>query len=334
MRPAPAGAASASAGTDSRRTTTATDASTIAAPTHDPPRQLLVQDDRAERDRDDGIDVGVRRHLADRGVLQQPHVRGVADQRAEEDEVPPAEDRAGRPLGRLEVRCEQTDREQEEAARQHLERRRGERVLRHRQAAREIRADRPGDRGADDEGEPGRARSSSRLEEDRDADEADRDADQGAPGGPVAAGESQRHDEERHRRDHERGKSDRHLLLGDEEQGVRAGQQQADQRSGGQLGPRHAQRREAAPPRDPAGHERPGHEEPPGHGEQRRDRLTGELDPEVRRSPDDVDGPEGDPDLPAVAQALRSASSAPIARSSTPSSRGQVSGTCSTPNQP
>src|SRR6185503_12962116 len=60
----------------------------------DRPGQLFVQDDRTERDRDDRVHVRVRRDLPDRRVVQEPDVGGVADDRAEADEIEPTAYRA------------------------------------------------------------------------------------------------------------------------------------------------------------------------------------------------------------------------------------------------
>ena len=62
-----------------RRTTRATQASTSTAPAPIDPGQRLVQHDRAERDRHDRVHVRVRRDRAERRVVEQPDVRGVAD---------------------------------------------------------------------------------------------------------------------------------------------------------------------------------------------------------------------------------------------------------------
>ena len=56
----------------------------------------LVEDQPAERDRDDRVDVGVRRDLRDRRVLEQPRVAREGQQRAERDQVDEPEDRARR----------------------------------------------------------------------------------------------------------------------------------------------------------------------------------------------------------------------------------------------
>ena len=106
----------------------------------------LVQHDRAERDRDDRVHVRVRRDLAERRVVEQPDVGGVADDRAEGDEVEEAEDRASRELREVRMRGREPDRQQDEAAGEHLVRRRGERVGGQRQSAREERSRRPEER--------------------------------------------------------------------------------------------------------------------------------------------------------------------------------------------
>ena len=50
-------------------------------------RDALVEDQPAERDRDDRVDVGVGGDLRDRRVLEQPRVAREGQQRAERDQV-------------------------------------------------------------------------------------------------------------------------------------------------------------------------------------------------------------------------------------------------------
>ena len=75
-----------------------------------------------------------------------------------------------------------------------------------------------------------------------------------------------------------------------------------------------AEQRRTRPSARPASRKRtPGREE-------RRDRLAGELDPEVRRAPDDVDRPEREP---GAARHRFSVSAAPAASRTSPSTRAQ-----------
>src|SRR4051812_47896197 len=83
-----------------------------------PPRQLLAAECHTEGDRDDGIHIGVGRHQPERGVREQPDVRRVPDDRAERDEIDPAEDRRGR--RREVVHREERERQHHEPAREHL----------------------------------------------------------------------------------------------------------------------------------------------------------------------------------------------------------------------
>src|SRR5439155_18707212 len=57
----------------------------------------------------------------------------------------------------------------------------------------------------------------------------------------------------------------------------------------------------AAPPGREAEHQECGCEKANSDGEERRDRLACQLDPEIGRAPDDVDRPERDPDPGGVA---------------------------------
>ena len=65
------------------------DRSSSAAPRAGGQRDLLVEQDGAEHDRDERVHVLVRDHLRDRRVPEQPGVRGEADQRAGQAEVEP-----------------------------------------------------------------------------------------------------------------------------------------------------------------------------------------------------------------------------------------------------
>src|SRR5205085_8180794 len=69
----------------------------------DPERDRLVEDDRAECDRDHRIHVRVGGDLAERRVREQPGIGAVPEQRAEDDQVPQPEDRTGRIVRRIEL---------------------------------------------------------------------------------------------------------------------------------------------------------------------------------------------------------------------------------------
>ena len=120
----------------------------------DLPGDHLVEEEDAERDRDERVHVRVGGDGAERHVGDEPDVGRVAEDRAEHDQVEQAEERAGRPVGRvvrLAVRQRHAERDQQQPAREALDAGRRERVARHRQPRGEERPDRPGERGGDDE---------------------------------------------------------------------------------------------------------------------------------------------------------------------------------------
>src|SRR5207247_1774323 len=57
----------------------------------DPPRHVLAAEHHAEHDRDDRVHERVRRHHSERRPCEQPRVRRVADDGAEQDEIRPRE---------------------------------------------------------------------------------------------------------------------------------------------------------------------------------------------------------------------------------------------------
>ena len=77
----------------SRRAVTATAPTISAAPQERRRARTLVEEQRAERDGDERVDVLVRHDLRDRRVVEQPGVGAEADHRAEDREVRPCRDR-------------------------------------------------------------------------------------------------------------------------------------------------------------------------------------------------------------------------------------------------
>ena len=225
----------------------------------------------------------------------------------------------------------EADRQEDQPSGEHLEGRRDEGVAGERDPRGEVRAGRPGDRRDGRQRDAPPRRPALGTEEDRDADEADEHADDREPRRALAAGQAQQHDEQRHRGDDQRCDSRRHRSLRDEEQAVRPGQQQADQRGARELAPGDPQRMSSLSPRDDGGHERAGEDEPRRHGAERRDGVARDLDPEIRRAPDHVDGGKG---RPGPRCHRFSVSAAPAASRAIPSARGQLSAICSKPNRP
>jgi hypothetical protein len=206
----------------------------------------------------------------------------------------------------MRVRGEEADGQEEQPAGEHLVRRRRERVAGHRQPRGQERADGPHDRRGEDEQQSPERGAAARPHEQREAGEADEDGGDGRDRRAVAARRAQHDDPQRDGADDQRREPGGHVLLGDEEHGVRAGEEAAGEDRRPELGRGDPERGAApAPPGEPA--EQQGRaDEAHGDGEERRDRLARELDPEVRRPPDDVDGRERDPHLRPV---LHSASS-------------------------
>ena len=213
----------------------------------------LVEEEPAEGDRDDRVDVGVGGDLRDRRVLEQPGVAGEGQQRAEGDQVDEADDRAGRTTRRSGRR-----RPRRRSGRRRRSTRppssdlpggRDERVARERDARRGERADRPHQRGAD----------AGQQADDR------RVALTGAAAAtrppkptstaPIAAPETrsplsaaQQDHPQRDRGHQQGGEAGGDGLLGDADDGVGAGQHQADEAGGQQLSARGPQTDSAAAP--------------------------------------------------------------------------------------
>ena len=74
-----------------------TDATTMALPVEDVAVHVLVEDEPAQKHRNHGIDVGVRRNLRCGHMRQQPDVGGVADPRAADDQIATGADAARSP---------------------------------------------------------------------------------------------------------------------------------------------------------------------------------------------------------------------------------------------
>ena len=255
---------------------------------------------------------------------EQPRVRRVADDRADRDEVDPREDRRGRRRDRADASAS-AERQHHEPAREHLVRRRGERVVRHRQARRQ-RTSRP-TTSPPRAGRARRRRASRR---------------------PTAAAAPRRRRSRRRRRRASRRAASRRAprrssttqsgtdaMISDASPvGMSRSAKKSTAFAPGSRQPISDARAElrggrsrSVPPRQStiAGHDRARGDEPRRDREQRRDRLAGDRDDEVRRAPDDVDGPEGGPHLRLVAHACRAHSSdsaAPAPSRPMPSARG------------
>src|SRR5262249_61333896 len=80
-------------------------------------------------------------------------------------------------------------------------------------------------------------------------------------------------------------------------------------------------------------HDQAGGDESRRRRRKRVDRLDGDRDEEVRRAPDQVDGPERRPHLRPVTHRM-SESAAPTPRSAIPSARGHEMSIWSTPKRP
>ena len=155
-----------------RRTATKTEPTISAAPSADRERQLLVEQQRAEQDRDERVDVLVRDDLRDRRVPQQPGVGGEADERAEDGEVEPGRDRleregAGSIVPSSPVAAPSTSRKTPALSISQVVATKPSRGQR--QPVREEGAERPGDARAERDREPDRARGALAAGERRSA---------------------------------------------------------------------------------------------------------------------------------------------------------------------
>ncbi len=245
---------------------------------------MLAPEQHPEGDRDDRVDVGVGRDHAERRVREQPDVGGVADDRPEGDQVDPAEDRGGR-RGEV-MHRERRDGQHHEPAGEHLERRRRERVVGHRQARRDERADRPHHRRDHAEHDAPGVRAARRLGQDRHSAEADPHPGEHLPRQPLAR-QPQHHHPERHRSDDQRRQPGRDVPLGEEQHGVGARQEAPHEHARRERAPRGAER-PAAGPHDER-HQGAGDHEPSSRprtaaeSSRRRTRSRGTSTPRSRR---------------------------------------------------
>jgi len=265
-------------------------------------RDLLAEQRRAQHDRDERVHVLVRDDLLDRRVPEQPGVRREADQRADDAEVEPRGDRRKAEPGRLdgaELAGRGAEDEQEDAGAQHLPGGRDEAVARQRQPVPEERAERPRDARGQHEREPGGARTARDPGDDDQAepDEPGEDAHAGGDRHPLARQRAEEDHLERHRPGDHRGDARVDPRLGERDHADAEGEQrEAEERRGGELAARHP---DAPPAQDEDQRQQAaGEQEARARREQRRQRLHGDLDREVRRPPDQVDGPEGGEQLP------------------------------------
>ena len=179
---------------------------------------LLAEHDRSERDRDDRVHERVRGCRGDRNVVQEPDVRDVADERADEDQVDEGGNRGEGHVAEVHVAelsgGHAGDAEQRTAG-DHLHPDRRERLAGCRCVARVQRTERPEERrDQDHERLPVPRAAATGTDEQDDAGEPDRDADRRRPVDPAPAerrGE-QRHPE-RDRGDDERDEPARQVLL-------------------------------------------------------------------------------------------------------------------------
>ena len=255
-------------------------------------------------DRDHRVHEGVGRDERDRRNTKQPHVGGVADQGAGDDEI--GEREHGFPRDLVEADPEEIARQHREdeedyAAGEHLHGRSHQGPLRNVGGAAEERAGRPEHRGEQEHRDAERVRSTrapDRSHEDDDPDEADDGSRDDGPG--------QHHAEEQPTNDRDpqwQGGDDERRdprgdgLLADRHEAVAARQQEAPDDGG--VAPLATSR--PIPGRiSPAdgGHvqQRSRDEEADGGLRQRWDRLHGDPNGEIGRAPDEVQGDQGDAD--------------------------------------
>ena len=213
----------------SRRITTATEVEDHRRTGRDLPRHDLVEEEDAERDRDERIDVGVGRDGAERDVVR-PARRTRCSRRSSRTRSgrgARASDRVDQSAGLSDspsARARPIGSSSRPPASPWIAGDR-ERVARHRQPRREERPDRPRERRGDDEQHAGDGGASSGPQEHRDADEPDGGSDERGARRPVA-GRRAKHDEpERDRGEDQRCEADRDMALGREQQRVGADQQ-------------------------------------------------------------------------------------------------------------
>ena len=182
---------------------------------------------------------------------------------------------------------------------QHLHRRGEERSLRQWCDAPVGRARCPGERAAEDHGRADRIDVHARPDEQHHAEQSGRDSGESAerePDPEERAVEKRR--EQRHRGDEERCQSGGDALL---RPGHAAGldeqEEPAHDRGGLPLVPARARGPDVTAPGGPGVEQASGEREPSREHQQRRQRPVGDRDREIRRSPDDVHGPERNGDL-------------------------------------
>ncbi len=265
-----------------------------------PQVERLAGERPAEEHRDHRVDERVGRDPRRAGDAQQPDVGAVGDERAEDDQVGEARERAGGGAGQgqlAQLAARGAEDQQRRAAGEHLHRRPLAVRLRRRQVAGQERARGPGGRGPEqDEGRaPGDAAAGdppAGLHQHGHSREADHEPDQGEPRGPLAAGTGgvEEHHPERHGGDDQGRQARRHELLGPDDAAVAAAEHEA-------AG--HRRRRPVPPlgrtgPPPPDGVQQPAGDEKPGaRHQERRQGLHREADGEVGRAPDHVDGQKG-----------------------------------------
>jgi hypothetical protein len=175
------------------------------------PSDRLAEKERAEGDRDHGIDEGVRGDDRDPHVLQQPCVRGKGDQRADQYEVGERDQRLRGERACVDVVClarRQARDPEEEGCCEHLHRCRLERAARQGRAARVERAGRPGRRGRDEDERDADVVASAGSHEQRDAGETDHEPGDCGRGQATAEEEAvEERDVERDDRDDQRGEA-------------------------------------------------------------------------------------------------------------------------------
>ena len=239
-------------------------------------------------------------------MVHEPDERAEADDRPDQHEIDERRDRPARDRRQLQVRplAAQGPREQGEhaaAGRRQRGRQRG--VVRRRQMPRPDRADRPRQRGDDEQQRAAQRDAGRPLAADQ------QQGDARVPGGdarvrlarrPLSGDAPQQDHPQRDRREDQGGVARRGAAgFGDGDQPRRAGdQERADERPGRDLTTRRPRRPASTAHQHDEPDDRARADEPRAGAEQWRDRLYQHADAEVGRSPDDVDDPQGRPHLP------------------------------------
>ncbi len=240
-------------------------------------------------------------------MLQKPCVRAETDHRPHDREVRPRRDRSRLERVRAELRCLAGDEpraDEHEPAAEHLVDGRDERVAGKRQPARDERAARPGERCREHHEQTDRDRSAADAagaDDEREADQADPGSQHRRAWDALARERAPDDDLQRHGACDHRCDAGVDPRLGHVHQADPAREQRdAQTRRRERFAAVDAKRS----PRDceDRGEDRRRSEEARSGREERRQCAHGELDPEVGRSPDEVDDPERRPelDLPAA----------------------------------